>query len=755
MRRPIWLDRFSVPFAWPEWARVSTDARSWARLSLSVSVATLMLVIVTFSSLVVGAFNYASDKDAAQETAEARIGDTAVVAVDNLRTEFLLAFQLGYELQISDPRLFQGPISQLPLISRLTLFLEAAPSMAGVSLAYPDGRLLQLISLPNLSAQAKAEMMPNWLAAQSAAATPAQADRIPAKILRIIDRDEQGIRKERWTYLNAKSQPIFTSARFVTDTDPRGWPSTGEALSTQSSTLAGPFILQAIGLPGLAVVAPVPVPGYATPAAMAAYVSLERLSSQLPKVARIPEAQLVIFDRFNRVSAYSRGLDLATRYTTTLRLPDLGSLGDPVVESFSEIWRKDPTPGAKQFNTPRGEQASTAVPASAWIETGLKLAVIVPIDQFAGPMLRKQQIGMLITGGVLLVMLPVLWLLSEAIARPIRKVTGEANAITQFRLDGEFGLNSHITETMDLIKAIGTMKRTLGVFGRFVPRDIVRQLIATGKGAELGGERREITLMFTDIENFTNISGHMEPEELVKKLTTYFLNMAWPITESGGTIDKYIGDAIMAFWNAPEPMPDHARRACLTALKMRDADREQNERWRSFGREDFKTRIGLHTGECVVGNVGSSDRLSYTAIGSPVNLAARLEGLNKVYGTHILVSEATLKLAGPGFISVPVDFVRPKGVATPVQIFALMSYIGDDEPDLAPDPVRRESVARLNAAYQLYAARDYAGALSLYAQAPADQPGAKLAALYAERCRKFLAEPPPPDWDGVTVMTEK
>jgi adenylate cyclase len=261
----------------------------------------------------------------------------------------------------------------------------------------------------------------------------------------------------------------------------------------------------------------------------------------------------------------------------------------------------------------------------------------------------------------------------------------------------------------------------------------------------LGGELTEISIMFTDIKDFTSASEKLTPNELADALGRYLEVMAGIIHHDfRGTIDKYIGDAIMTIWNAPERELDHARLACLAALRCRDAALalSRSEGWR--GLPPFETRFGLHRDTAMVGHFGSPDRLSYTAIGDAVNLASRLEGLNKQYGTAILVSE-NIRDAAPDFAYRLLDWVAVKGKSNAIKIFELLSDKG------MPESVPVAVVERYERAFAAYLARDFAGALQLLEMQTNDPPSVVL----AERCREFLAEPPPPDWAGVYVSMSK
>jgi adenylate cyclase len=200
-------------------------------------------------------------------------------------------------------------------------------------------------------------------------------------------------------------------------------------------------------------------------------------------------------------------------------------------------------------------------------------------------------------------------------------------------------------------------------------------VLAKGE-AIVGGERRELSLLMTDVADFTTISEQLEPERVMVVMSEYFDHVVTPLLEEKATVDKYVGDAIFTYWNAPQAQPDHAARACRAALKARSASVKLATEWSELGRWPWRTRFGLHAGETVFGNVGAPDRMDFTVIGSSVNLASRLEGLNKFYGTEILASGRLRTLAGDAFLFRPLDVVLPKGAFEPMEVFELIGAFG-------------------------------------------------------------------------------
>jgi adenylate cyclase len=283
------------------------------------------------------------------------------------------------------------------------------------------------------------------------------------------------------------------------------------------------------------------------------------------------------------------------------------------------------------------------------------------------------------------------------------------------------------------------MKRA---FSNYVSADLVARIMKNPDSLKLGGEKREITILFSDIRGFTSISEKLAPEALVQLLNEYLNPMTLIVLEEKGTLDKYVGDAIMALYNAPLDVAGHADHACRSAIKMMEKLAEIN---RSFIARDIliiDIGIGINTGDAVVGNMGASMRFDYTAIGDNVNLASRLEGLNKIYGTHIIVSESTREQAGRDLHFREIDLVTVKGKLKPVPIYELM--VVDDT----------ELKSGFAEALGYYRNREFTAALQMFENLYVQKED-QVSSIYTKRCRDFIADPPSEDWDGVFEAKSK
>jgi len=292
-------------------------------------------------------------------------------------------------------------------------------------------------------------------------------------------------------------------------------------------------------------------------------------------------------------------------------------------------------------------------------------------------------------------------------------------------------------------------KKIRGAFQYYLTASVVEEMLQNPDKLKLGGEKKDLTVLFSDIRGFTSISERMTPDGLVKFLNEYLTKMTDIVFKYDGLLDKYMGDAIMAIWGAPLDQPDHVRRACLTALDMVEELHRLQKKWSAEGMPFLNIGIGVNAGPMVVGNMGSDRRFDYTVMGDSVNLGSRLEGLNKLYGTNIIVSEMTYDRVRDEFSARELDLVRVKGKDQPVKIFELLSPLKTASAD------QRALAEGFHAALAEYRKRNWdkarEGLQKVLAQFPHDAP----AKLYLERCETLSQNPPPADWDGVYIMTTK
>lgn len=281
-------------------------------------------------------------------------------------------------------------------------------------------------------------------------------------------------------------------------------------------------------------------------------------------------------------------------------------------------------------------------------------------------------------------------------------------------------------------------------FGKYVSPILIEELINTPEKLKLGGEKREITILFSDIAGFTTISEKLTPEELVSLLNEYLTEMTNIILKNNGLVDKYIGDAIMCFWGAPLDNKSHALDACTSAIEMQNKLEELRPIWKEKYGVDVVARIGINSAKCVVGNMGSSDRFDYTAMGDGVNLASRLEGINKSYGTYIMISEFLKEKINSKFIAREIDTVRVKGKNNGVKIFELVNYKNKiTKKEL-------EKIDKFELALKHYKKQEFTKAKEIF-----EKINDETSKIYIERINEFLINPPEKNWDGIYTMKTK
>jgi adenylate cyclase len=370
------------------------------------------------------------------------------------------------------------------------------------------------------------------------------------------------------------------------------------------------------------------------------------------------------------------------------------------------------------------------------------VGIVAPEDHYLGR-LRDIRQGLLRTS---VAVMAISLLLGALVVQGVRRGLGQIVEATARLRNFDFAATparSPFHDVQEVMGGVELAKTAMRAMGKYVPVDLVRHLYQTRREPVLGGELIEVSLMFSDIKDFTGLAETLSPDELARTLGRYLEVMTAAIQAQQGIIDKYIGDAIMAVWNAPRPCRDHAGQACRAALACVEASRSLYAS-AAWGRPPLTTRFGLHRGEAMVGHFGAPDRMSYTALGDAVNLASRLEGLNKEYGTTIIVSEAVRAAAGNGFEFRLLDRVAVKGKARGVRVYELRGEAGSPDPGL-------DAARAYERAFEAFSRREFASALGILEALAQDPPSVTLAA----RCRTFIEDPPPPGWDGTYVASAK
>src|SRR3990167_4752372 len=378
------------------------------------------------------------------------------------------------------------------------------------------------------------------------------------------------------------------------------------------------------------------------------------------------------------------------------------------------------------------------------------IGAVAPESDFTGVVRKLFTASIVFALVILIICVVIVSILVSRVTQSLDKITQEIKRIKQFELDDKIAIRSRVKEISYIAEALSAMKQSLRSFQKYVPSALVRQLIKLGTAAEIGGEKKTLAILFSDVRDFTAISEHMDPDQLAQHICAYFDALSSIIVANRGTIDKYIGDSIMAFWGAPLPESAPCQQAAKTAVECVQRLKMLNAQWRSKGKPELFARFGIHIGDVVVGNLGSSERLNYTVIGDASNTASRLEGINKVYGTQIMVSEAVYQVIKQQYVLRMVDCVTVKGRDEASYIYELIAMNGKQ---LDYDVAAYNKVFAKG--FMAYQQGHWDEAIGYFSECQPIYTEDKVAALFIQRCENFKVKPPSVDWHGVWHLHEK
>jgi adenylate cyclase len=486
----------------------------------------------------------------------------------------------------------------------------------------------------------------------------------------------------------------------------------------------------------------------AHPGVIATDVSLGQLSQLLAALKSGDDDQIFIFDADETLLA-SPDIDPVVEEGNGLVLNTIKALSSPVAGAMMDKFRGSGAFARADLDIAGKRYLSSviAIGAEDPDRPATYLGLAIPDVTFTGSLIDISRESVLISLLILLAAIPIVVLTARRLAQPLARLQTITDGIARLDLTQDTRVPTRIAEVARLSSSIAQMRNALGEVAKFVPKTLVTDLLRSGHQLRVEGERRQLTMVFTDVRDFTPMVEAAAPDDLMAQMSEYFDALAGAILAHRGTIDKYIGDAIFAFWNAPVADAQHCLRACEAALAARDASAALNAAWTAAGRPAWHTGFSVHLGEAVVGNVGSRDRLNYTAVGNAVNMAARIEGLTRVYDTEILASAAVVEAVGDAMRFRPVDLVLPKGASQPLMIYELLGA--------SISPADEVKIAAWQQVCTLYTAREWRRAYAAIVDFTDDYPNDRLGEIFRERITAFLAAPPPASWDGVTRFDEK
>lgn len=568
------------------------------------------------------------------------------------------------------------------------------------------------------------------------------------RVMRVID-DVDGVKTEQYFWVTDTGQSV-KFAEGPLKFDPRKRPWYKGAMQSDGLFVTQLYRFESTGKPGVTFAKRIHDETGAVVGVAGVDITMSTLSEILEGI-RVGDRGLVfMLTSDDQLISYSgtRASGDGMRFVTSDSEGTIAVKGGVIGAALSH-WTKNRTPFFR-FTTEKDGlvHIGSIAPIPEMFGAQPTLGFVVPVDEFVGAIKQATVKVVQISAVALVLAILISFLVARLLSRNLQRVAEEARRISKFDLADNHKLKSSIEEVSDLSLAMSSMKAGLSSFGAYIPKDLVRSIIASGEKVKVGGVSRDVTIMFSDLQDFTARTENLEPAELMPALSEYFEVMEAQVAAHNGTVDKYIGDAIMALWNAPQTDHEHSEHACRTVLACLQAEAEFNTSNTTSPLFPLHTRFGLHCDSVVIGNVGSLSRMQYTALGSGVNLASRVEGLGKVYGTRALVTEPVVRRTEGVFCVREVDIVSPAGTTKPIKLFELLGE-ADTEGTFPASLEIRQEIDDWNACYELYRSGKWTAALAAFENHLANASRQKLVEIYIERCRQFIAVPPEKGWDGV------
>jgi adenylate cyclase len=456
---------------------------------------------------------------------------------------------------------------------------------------------------------------------------------------------------------------------FGYDTRKRSWYSSTRSADRPQISL--PYLSFSLGAPVITVSAPLRgrVKGV-----LAADLKLDTFSDFVRAQRPGEHGVVLIFDSSGSLIAhpdFAQIVATAMTHPSQAELPSIKEIKSGVAATLLQNWNGNDLSNGN-IRDGDGRNFLFRLEKFALGEQSASILLLADEDDFVRDVRSLQFTGLIFAIVAAAGFVPIVWMFGSRMSRAIQGITAQAVKLQKLAPPDALPVASHVTEIHELGSTVHLAQRAIWSFARFVPKEIVRRIVDNSISTELGGIRQEISVVFTDVQEFTTIAESADPDMLMRQTSRYFSVLTEAFLAEGGTVDKFIGDAVMVFWNAPNPQSDHVERACRATLAGQAACEKLNAQFETEGLKPFFTRFGIHVGEAVVGNLGSTERMNYTALGATVNLAARLEGLNKQFGTAILVSEDVYLRVQNSFRFKPLPSVTAKGMTRQTRVFQLI-----------------------------------------------------------------------------------
>ncbi|MBV9529684.1 MAG: hypothetical protein JO283_01090 [Bradyrhizobium sp.] len=595
---------------------------------------------------------------ATQDAASAYMDATSSKAFGRLQTEIAAISSLVHVLATSSTVADAKEMTEIGhAIPLFKAALQEVPQMDSVYAGFDNGAWLQVRRIGELNDEQRDRLRatPGSTVAINLI-RPTPGGELPMRRI-FEDRDDNEVGQlDLWRY----------------GYDPRKRPWYRDTMNAGRSLVSPPYLAFSIGAPVITISAPLrgKVAGV-----LAADLKLDTFSDFVQAQRPGEHGIALIFDSTGSLIAHPNFAQFvvdAMTHPSRAQLPNIKEISSKVVAAvLQKSQGRDQYDGTIRDDQGRGYLFRVAKFGLSE-QYDAKIMLLAAQEDFVQDVRRLQFTGLIFAIIASAAFIPLVWIFGSGMSRSLKGITAQAIRLQKLAAPDRSPITSRIREIGELGSTVNVAQRTIWSFARFVPKEIVRGVMDKSISTELGGIRQELTVVFTDVKDFTTIAESADPDMLMRQTSRYFSMLTEAFLAEGGTIDKFIGDAVMVFWNAPNPQPDHVERACRAALAAKSACEKLNSEFASEGLKPFFTRFGVHVGEAVVGNLGSTERMNYTALGNTVNLAARLEGLNKQFGTAILVSEDVYLRARHCFEFRAFESVIAKGMTKETRVFELL-----------------------------------------------------------------------------------
>lgn len=631
-------------------------AERWTRpLRAHLSLVTMLLLIGVSAPLIW--LSYERGQEAAVIAAGGEMGTQADRIVDRYRELFSDAqSSVGIVASVQD-FLTNPPQAIEAKTDVLIAALEETTYLNGIYAGYPDGTFIHAVELTN---------DPAWREVLKAPEGAAFA-------LRINLPGQEGLFESSWRFFDAGHRTVSVTPSAPTPYDPRKRVWYRLAREKQGAVVSPPYIYATTKALGLTI----SEPHWGNPEIIiGADLILGRLSQFLADEKISPGATSYVFDQNGDLLVQSDPKVMAL----LLSQLDKGSVDRAALAKLDTVY--GPVQTMVERAPDRTGQTEIIIGGRPYfvniarirdksLLNGTAIVVAAPASDFTGESERLLRTGVSVSLVLLAVGVFIAFLASRLVSRSLTQLTSEAAKLSELDFTDYELLPTRVTEIRALNRAIDAARDAIRAFALYVPKELVRKIVSAGQREAHSGARQDVTIMFTDIKGFTAICEHNTPEAVVAMLSRYFEIANQGVERHHGAITQFLGDAVNAMWNAPVRVRDHAAKACACALDLRDAFDQFNAEQRERGEPELITRFGIHTGPALVGSVGAAERLQYTAMGDTVNVASRLEGINKEYGTTILTTRAVYDRCKDRFDFRPLGEVKAKGREEAVEAFEL------------------------------------------------------------------------------------